>query len=52
MRVLSQFNPLTHVVSAERDLFAGHITTSNVAFGFLAAIATAVLGFFLGLRAL
>ena len=52
MRMLSQFNPLTHVVNAERDLFAGHLATSNVAFGVLATIATAILGFFLGLRAL
>lgn len=52
MRVLSQFNPLTHVVHAERDLFAGNVATANVVFGFLAAIATAILGFFLGLRAL
>lgn len=52
MRVAAQFNPLTHVVNAERDLFAGHIATPNVAFGFIAAIATAILGFYLGLRAL
>lgn len=52
MRVLAQFNPLTHVVNAERDLFAGQIATPDVAFGFLAAIATAVLGFVFGLRAL
>lgn len=52
LRVVSQFNPLTHVVNAERDLFAGHIATSSVAFGFLAAIITAALGFVFGLRAL
>ncbi|WP_342355254.1 ABC transporter permease [Ruania zhangjianzhongii] len=52
IRVLSQFNPLTHVVNAERDLFAGHLATWNVGSGFLAAIATAILGFVLGLRAL
>lgn len=52
MRVLAQFNPLTHVVEAERNLFAGQLATPSVAFGFLAAIATAVLGFVLGLRAL
>ena len=52
LRVVSLFNPLTHVVNAERDLFAGQIVTSNVAFGFLATIATAVLGFVFGLRAL
>ncbi|MFI6818928.1 ABC transporter permease [Nonomuraea sp. NPDC050328] len=52
MRVLAQFNPLTHVVEAERDLFAGQILTPDVGYGFLAAAATAVLGFVLGLRAL
>lgn len=52
MRVLAQFNPLTHVVEAERDLFAGHIATQNTALGLLAATATALLGLFLGIRAL
>lgn len=52
MRVVAQFNPLTHVVNAERDLFAGQLGTASVAFGFLAALATAALGLFLGLRAL
>lgn len=52
MRVLSQINPLTHVVDAERDLFAGQIATAHVAHGFLAATITAVLGIVLGLRAL
>ncbi|RRD48849.1 ABC transporter permease [Arachnia propionica] len=52
MHVLAQFNPLTHVVNAERDLFAGQIATADVAYGFLAAIITAILGFTLGLRAL
>lgn len=52
MRVLARFNPLTHVVEAERDLFAGRITTPEVGYGFLAAGTTAVLGFLLGLRAL
>lgn len=52
MRVIAQFNPLTHVVNAERDLFAGQLGSANIAFGFLAAIATAILGFLFGLRAL
>src|SRR5699024_2170706 len=52
LRVVAQFNPLTHVVNAESDLFAGHIATSSVAFGFLVAIITAALGFVFGLRAL
>lgn len=40
MCVLAQFNPLTQVVDAERDLFAGHTATANVAYGFIAATAT------------
>lgn len=51
MRILSGFNPLTHVVNAERDLFAGQFST-DVGLGFLASIITAALGLFLGLRAL
>ena len=31
MRLISQFNPLTHVVNAERELFAGHLPGANVA---------------------
>lgn len=63
MRMLSTLLPPTsgtavlavqpaHPVYAERDLFAGNVATTNVVFGFLTAIATAILGFFLGLRAL
>lgn len=51
IRILSQLNPLTHVVNAERDLFAGHIST-DVGLGFLAATITATLGLLLGLRTL
>ena len=51
IRILSQLNPLTHVVNAERELFAGQIS-SDVGLGFLAAIITAALGLLLGLRAL
>jgi ABC-2 type transport system permease protein len=51
IRILSQLNPLTHVVNAERDLFAGQISP-DVGLGFLAATITAALGLLLGLRAL
>ncbi|MCC3282696.1 ABC transporter permease [Arthrobacter caoxuetaonis] len=51
MRILSQLNPLTHVVNAERALFAGQLSP-DVGLGFLAAIITATLGLLLGLRAL
>ena len=52
MRVLSAANPLTHVVNAERDLFSGHLSTGNVAWGFLAALITAAVGVVVGLRTL
>lgn len=51
MRAISQVNPLTHVVDAERDLFAGQLT-SDVALGWLAAVLTAGIGIAVGLRAL
>lgn len=51
MRAVAQVNPLTHVVNAERELFAGQIGP-DVGLGFLAATTTATLGLFLGLRAL
>ena len=52
MRILSTANPLTHVVNSERDLFAGHLATGNVGWGFLAALMAAVLGVLVGLRTL
>ncbi len=52
MRILSTANPLTHVVNSERDLFAGHLATGNVGWGFLAALMTDVLGVLAGLRTL
>ena len=52
MRVLSTANPLTHVINAERDLFAGHLATTDVGWGFLAALLTAGLGVIVGLRTL
>ena len=51
MRSLSQLNPLTHIVNAERDLFAGQLSP-DVGLGFLAAATTAAVGLLLGLRAL
>ncbi|MEU1953998.1 ABC transporter permease [Nocardia rhamnosiphila] len=52
MRALSVVNPLTHVVNAERDLFAGRLTSADVGWGWLAAILTAAIGIAVGLRAL
>lgn len=52
MRALSTANPLTHVVNAERNLFAGHLAAADVGWGFLAALLTAGLGILVGLRTL
>ena len=37
MRVAANFNPLAHMVTAERLLFAGNIAETAVAWGFVAA---------------
>lgn len=52
MRVLAALNPLSYVVEAERSLFAGDLATPLVAWGFIAAILTALIGIVVGLRAL
>jgi ABC-2 type transport system permease protein len=50
MRALAKGNPLAYVLDAERALFAGDLTTSAVAWGFVAAAATAVVGLTVGIR--
>jgi len=52
MQVASTANPLRWVVDAERALFAGDLTASAVAWGFLAAGLTAVVGLVVGVRAI
>lgn len=52
MQVASAANPLRWVVDAERALFAGDLTAPAVAWGFLAAGVTAVLGLVVGVRAI
>lgn len=52
MQRLADVNPITYVVDAERALFAGELADSVVAWGFLAAALTAVLGLLLGIRAM
>ena len=51
MEVLSKVNPLTHVVDAERMLFAGEVTEAAVARGAVAAVAVMAIGLFVGIRA-
>lgn len=50
LRWLSQANPLTHVVAASRDLFAGRYPADTVGAGFLAACALLAIGLVVGIR--
>lgn len=50
MRAVSTVDPLRWVVEAERALFAGDLTSSVVAWGWLAAAATAAVGLAVGVR--
>ena len=52
LRFLSQFNPLTHIVDAERLLFDGVILDAQVFYGVLAAGGLAVVGLAVGVRAI
>jgi ABC-2 type transport system permease protein len=52
MSVLSQANPVTYIVEAERALFAGDLSSESVLYGVIAAVATAVVGLALGTRAM
>ena len=52
MKVASAFDPLRWVVEAERALFAGDLTASAVAWGWLAAVLTAGVGLAVGVRTL
>lgn len=51
MQTAAKFNPLTYIVDAERVLFAGSVGP-EVAWGFAAAVVTAVVGLWVGIRAL
>jgi ABC-2 type transport system permease protein len=50
MRVAAEFNPLAHVVAAERALFAGDVFSGAVLAGVVSAAATAAVGLFVGIR--
>ncbi|MFN8418673.1 MAG: ABC transporter permease [Anaerolineae bacterium] len=52
LRFLSQINPLTHVVEAERLLFSGQLNQPSVLYGMIAAVTLAALGLTLGIRAM
>jgi len=50
MKVAALVNPLSYVVQAERDLFAGNLATPAVLGGFVAAMVTAIIGLLVGIR--
>jgi ABC-2 type transport system permease protein len=50
MKVAAAVNPLSYVVQAERDLFAGNLGSTAVVGGFAAAAVTAVVGLAVGIR--
>jgi ABC-2 type transport system permease protein len=50
MQAVAQFNPLAHVVAAERALFVGDIAGFPVLWGWVAALATAAVGLATGIR--
>lgn len=52
MRAVAHFNPLAHMVTAERLLFAGTLSDRAVLWGAIAAVATAAVGLVVGIRAM
>lgn len=52
MQLASRFNPLTYVVDAERVLFAGSVADPAVLWGVVAALVTAAVGLWVGVRSI
>jgi ABC-2 type transport system permease protein len=52
LRVASRLNPLTYLVEAERALFSGDFSHPSVLFGTAAALIVAMVGLFVGTRAM
>ena len=52
LRTLSRFNPLTHIVDAERLLFDGVFDDRKVLYGAISALLMAVVGLVVGIRAM
>lgn len=52
MQVASLINPLTYVVDAERALFSGTFGDPAVLWGFVAALVTAAIGLWVGVRSI
>lgn len=51
MQAASKANPLTHLVDAERALFAGHVFESAVLYGAISAVVVAAVGLKVGIAA-
>jgi ABC-2 type transport system permease protein len=52
LQAMARVNPLSYIVSAERALFNGQIASGTVLSGIIAAAVVAVLGLFVGTRAM
>lgn len=52
MRVVASVNPVNWVVQAERALFAGDLGDATVLWGWVSALAVAVVGLIVGVRAI
>jgi len=52
LKTAADLNPLKYVVEAERALFAGTFPVDAVSYGFIGSAVIAVLGLFVGLRAM
>ncbi|ODT95555.1 MAG: ABC transporter permease [Pseudonocardia sp. SCN 72-86] len=52
MQVVSKFNPLTYIVDAERILFAGSFGDVKILWGLVAALVTAAVGLWVGIRSI
>lgn len=50
MQAAARVNPLSYVVDAERALLAGELASTTVLWGWVAALATAVVGLAVGIR--
>ena len=50
MQIVSKGNPLTYIVDAERALFAGELWNRTILNGLIAAVITAAVGLWIGVR--
>jgi ABC-2 type transport system permease protein len=52
LKTMSEFNPLTYVVDAERALFNGTVGSSTVLYGLVSAVVVGLVGLWVGMRAM